>query len=249
MKWMAARSSLVLGCLTAILTGVGSASAQGPTTVQLPTFESFSVSTSVLVPDRGALVLGGVNRSAYGSVERGVPGLGNLPYAGRLFQNRAWGRESSSSTAAVSAWIHDLSAMDEELLAEAAERRAGATGAGVSSATVADEIKAARLTRALDGTSRRVSDALRRADSIRVSESPKSGNSERVSSISEIRKQAAAEAERREAESRDLIAQGLEAERQGKPHVARIFYQMATRRSDGESQRIAQRYLARLAGD
>lgn len=91
--------------------------------VQLPTFQTFSVGSTVLVPDRGGALLGGVNRAAVGSVERGVPGLSNLPYANRLFKNRAIGSTTSPSTISVHAHIIDFEAMDKALLAEAARRR------------------------------------------------------------------------------------------------------------------------------
>ena len=65
-------------------------------TVQLPTFQSFSVQTTVSVPDRGSIYLGGVNRAGYRSTSSGVPGLSRLPGAGRLFRD-------SSTTANLSA--------------------------------------------------------------------------------------------------------------------------------------------------
>ncbi len=72
---------------------------QAPTTVQLPTFQQFSLQTSVVAPDRGSMVLGGVNRAASGSSSTGTPGLSHLPGASRLFRNRAIGSESSSTQA------------------------------------------------------------------------------------------------------------------------------------------------------
>lgn len=114
---------------TAALTLAGAAFAVAPeaanaqNVVQQPTFGVFSVGTTVSVPDRGGALLGGVNRAAVGSVERGVPGLSNLPYAGRLFKNRAIGSRYAPSTMSVHAQILDFEAMDEALLAEAARRR------------------------------------------------------------------------------------------------------------------------------
>ena len=80
------------------------------------------------VPDGGSILLGGVNRSAYGSTTRGVPGLSKVPGANRLFTNRAIGRETSSTTASVTVQIHDFQAMDEALLAEARGRAADGRG-------------------------------------------------------------------------------------------------------------------------
>ena len=91
--------------------------------VQLPTFRSFGVGTTVLVPDRGRAVLGGVNRGQAGTVSRGVPGLGGIPGAGRLFNNRASGSSIGGSTVSVTATIIDLNELDEAVLAEAARIR------------------------------------------------------------------------------------------------------------------------------
>lgn len=119
-RWTA-RSSAVAA---AFVVGSLSAWAQVPTTVQLPTFQEFSVSTSVLVPDRGGMVLGGVGRSSESSVSRGVPMASKVPGAGRLFGNRAISRDTSASTASAHVWIHDMAELDAATLAAA--RRAGA---------------------------------------------------------------------------------------------------------------------------
>lgn len=103
----------------AITISVGIASTASAQVVQLPTFGTFSVGTTVNVPDRGGALLGGVTRGASASIERGVPGLGNVPYAGRLFRNRAIGTTRSPSTVSVHAYIIDFEAMDKALLAEA----------------------------------------------------------------------------------------------------------------------------------
>ena len=91
--------------------------------INLPTFRSFGVGTTVLVPDRGTGVLGGVNRGRSGSVSRGVPGLGRLPGAGRLFNNRAYGSSVGGSTVTVIPTIIDLNELDEAVLADAAAIR------------------------------------------------------------------------------------------------------------------------------
>ena len=54
---------------------VSPAVAQLPATVQLPSFSYFGVDTSVSVPDRGSISLGGVGRSSSGSTAFG-PVLG-----------------------------------------------------------------------------------------------------------------------------------------------------------------------------
>jgi general secretion pathway protein D len=66
------------------------------TTVQLPTFNFTSVSTTVSVPDGGTVLLGGIKRLAEGRSERGVPMLAQLPYISRLFKNVGIGRDTES---------------------------------------------------------------------------------------------------------------------------------------------------------
>lgn len=65
-------------------------------TVQLPTFASTSINTTVSVPDGGTVLLGGIKRLQEGRNERGVPMLSNLPFVNRLFKNVGIGRTSQS---------------------------------------------------------------------------------------------------------------------------------------------------------
>lgn len=66
------------------------------TTVQLPTFQVISVSTTVSVPDGGTVLLGGIKRLSEGRTEFGVPLLSKVPYIDRLFRNVGIGRETDS---------------------------------------------------------------------------------------------------------------------------------------------------------
>jgi len=66
------------------------------TTVQLPTFASISVATTVSVPDGGTILLGGIKRLREGRTERGVPVMSKIPYVNRLFKNVGIGRETQS---------------------------------------------------------------------------------------------------------------------------------------------------------
>ncbi len=66
------------------------------TTVQLPTFQFVSVTTTVSVPDGGTVLLGGIKRLSEGREEFGVPLLSKLPYINRLFRNVGIGRETDS---------------------------------------------------------------------------------------------------------------------------------------------------------
>lgn len=97
----------------------GLAAAQQATSVQLPTLSYFSAGTTVSVPDRGSVLLGGVRRAASGRNEFGVP---LWP-----FRNRAFGTERSVSGLRVSAYIHDFQAMDEYLLSQPSLRSAAAS--------------------------------------------------------------------------------------------------------------------------
>lgn len=66
------------------------------TTVQLPTFQFVSVTTTVSVPDGGTVLLGGIKRLSEGREEFGVPLLSKVPYINRLFRNVGIGRETNS---------------------------------------------------------------------------------------------------------------------------------------------------------
>jgi hypothetical protein len=91
--------------------------------VQLPTFRSFAVSTTVVVPDRGTAHLGGVTSSR---VHRTRTGAAGRPIGGAL------GRDRDVAGAQVGVWIHDFEAMDKALLAEGAALRDGATRAAAT---------------------------------------------------------------------------------------------------------------------
>lgn len=88
----------------------------GATTVQLPTFNFFTISTTVLVPDRGGAYLGGVNSGASASRTSGLPGLAN----------RAGASNFGASGLSVHVQVLDLAEMDRALLAEAKAKRESA---------------------------------------------------------------------------------------------------------------------------
>lgn len=81
------------------------------TTVQLPTFNFFTVTTTVSVPDRGGTSLGGINRSSTGRNEFGAP-LSPL-------NNRSIGSQQSASNMSVHVTIHNLDELDQDILARA----------------------------------------------------------------------------------------------------------------------------------
>ncbi len=66
------------------------------TTIQEPVTSSFSVYTTVNVPDGGTALLGGIKRLSEGRNEGGVPILSKIPYIKRLFSNSSIGHETTS---------------------------------------------------------------------------------------------------------------------------------------------------------
>jgi hypothetical protein len=170
------------------------ATAQVPTTVQLPTFHFFSVSTTVLVPDRGATYLGGVNYSSAGRTSRGF---------GPLTTNTAMGRSSGGSNVWVSAYIHDLEAMDAAILS-GGNTATGNTAAGNLS---------------LRSTNRAVAAAT----------TPPSF----AQSIASLRAQAASEDQAKQLEAEAYLKRAQEKLKEGKAGLAKIYFQMAERRSTG----------------
>ena len=101
------RSHLCVAGLAVFCTFANSALAQR-TTIQLPTFQNFGMSTTVLVPDRGSVYAGGVNRSFRSTSRRGIP---LAPGLARSSSNGV-----SSSGVQVSAYIHDLEQLDREVI-------------------------------------------------------------------------------------------------------------------------------------
>lgn len=122
---------------------VSSARAQAPTTVQLPTFNFFTVNTTVSVPDRGGTYLGGLLRGSDSSTTRGL-----APFPG--LANRGIGSERSAAGMSVRAWIHDFRKMDEALLAEAAAKRGETDPAALKGAALSDSLEAAPTGNAAD---------------------------------------------------------------------------------------------------
>src|SRR5439155_13557138 len=78
--------------------------------------ESMSVNTTVNVPDGGTAVVGGFTQSSEARNELGPPGLGKIPYLGRMFRNVGSGRQTSSTRLAVSVRIISLEEEERKLL-------------------------------------------------------------------------------------------------------------------------------------
>ena len=209
---------------TALTASAASARAQ---VVQLPTFRSFSVSTTVSVPDRGAAYLGGVTRGAWSSSSRGVPGLSQLPGVNRLFTNRAIGSSLSSSHAYATATIIDHAEMDRMLLDEAAARR-GALG------TASETDRRAAFLSEFVSRKPKVS-AARRVDA------------RRDDSAADIESRLADAHSRQKAEMAAYLQRAELAEAAGRLGAARCCYNVLARRGSTEQRRIAAQRLAALA--
>jgi hypothetical protein len=196
-------------------------------TVQLPTFQFFTVNTTVSVPDRGGAFLGGVNRASYGTTSRSVPGLGRLPVAGRLFGNRGIGNSISSSGVHATATIIDHREIDEAILSQA-----GGRGQPLS------------LGGDLDARARYLAQHVARNDA--YAQPPRPPVRNRSVAAAGVQHQAASIDRQREASDFYRRAEQLEAD--GKSNVAVIYYRMAGRQATGELREQALSRLAALSG-
>jgi type II secretory pathway component GspD/PulD (secretin) len=103
--------------------------------VQLPTFNYFTIQTSVLAPDSGRGYLGGVRRGSYGRNSRGVPGFSKVPGVGPFFGGRGIGGSGSTSVTSVRATIIDHDEWDKAVLSAAAGRSGGVNRTSSTGAT------------------------------------------------------------------------------------------------------------------
>ncbi len=222
MRIFAISSAALVGFLA-----VSMASAQ--VSLQLPTFSFAGVSTTVLVPDQGSVFLGGIDRAADGRTEFGVPGL---PFPG--FQNRGIGSDRSATSFSVTATIHDFDAMDQALLNT--PPRSGMTGDFRSDG--------------LGWTPSAIA-----ARSFRRQPVDLGGNwqvqPDPPSPVGDVAVEQVARATRRAArtdEADNFFARGQQAEADGKPNVAKIYYQMAAKRATGSLKQDVQARLDALSG-
>jgi len=196
-------------------------------TVQLPTFSMFTTSTTVSVPDRGSVYLGGIKRAATGRNEFGTPILGKLPYLGLPFKSVGIGQERSASQMHVSAWIHDFDAMDEYLLAQPA------AGRSLSSTWRRPRSAIAAMGHTLQP----------RNPGTGGSWLPANSNGSPTMTLAKAQAQRTARQQSRNDEAEDFFARGRVAEAEGKANVAKIYYQMAARRA---STGLKEQVLLRL---
>jgi len=64
--------------------------------LQQPDFTTLTISTTVVCPDGGTVLLGGIKRLSEGRNEFGPPFLSKIPYLNRLFKNVGIGRDAQS---------------------------------------------------------------------------------------------------------------------------------------------------------
>jgi hypothetical protein len=187
-------------CLALLIVPAHGAWAQ--VVVQLPTFTSFTVLTTVMVPDSGGAYMGGVRRAASGRSQFGAPWLrGNV----------ATGSERQAAGMHMTATIHDFETLDKALLAGGARRFVPPQG------EVGRKLAQARESSAGVG----------------------------IASVDELKRQQAAAETAQNAEALALIEKARTAETEGKLGLARIHYQMASRRASGTlCDEIAQRLQA-----
>jgi hypothetical protein len=213
-------------------------------TVQLPTFNTTTVQTTVSVPDGGTGLLGGVSRLSEGSTERGVPMLSKIPGLNRLFKNRGLGRETGLSNMTVipriiiqeeEEWLQTGVSSDTLSDATAYHRSGGARG-GVELAPRENPELARRAAFLANNVARRRAD-LRAGD-----EAPREPTPE------EVRRRAELAKAERASEAEQYLAKAAQAEAEGRFGVAKIYYQMAARRVDGELKDQIAAKLAILAG-
>jgi hypothetical protein len=206
-------------CLVAVAVGTPVfGQAQPATTVQLPTFRFFTVQTSVSVPDGGGAYLGGMKTARDSSLTRGFG----------PFRNRGIGSDRGAGGMSVHARIIDLKEMDDAILAEAAAGRPGAA------AFDPDAARAELLSRHVGKTFASTT------DTAAVWSEPL------AESVAAIRAQNATAAEARAAEAAQYFAKAKAAEDEGKPVVAKYYYQMVARRDQGQLQQQALERIAAI---
>ena len=174
---------------------------QNATTIQLPTFSSFFVSTTVLVPDSGGAYSAAAKRARSGRSTFGSP----------LHRQGASGAERQFLGVQVRADIHDFRFYEVDL----ANSRVGGKDVAMARTTPQGKIAQAMVNSGV---------GLDPAD-----------DPGRLS-VAEIRRRRAAQQGAADAEAAGLVDRAREAIGQGKPGVAKIYFQMAARRAKGRQR-------------
>ncbi|OUT66951.1 MAG: hypothetical protein CBB70_01740 [Planctomycetaceae bacterium TMED10] len=108
------RSAAICSLLLSIVLTVRGATGQ---TIQLPAFQQRGLQTTVVVPDRGSISLGGFS-GARQSRLRFAP-----PFFGPLAPSRALSGSRGVGNMQMRVWVHDLQAMDAAILTEASQAK------------------------------------------------------------------------------------------------------------------------------
>lgn len=197
---MSSRSILALPIS---LIGISVASAQqlAPTTVQLPTFSAFTVSTVVSVPDAGWVH--NPYQASYGWTAYG-PAWGA--------SSIAWHEVQHTSAWSVGAQVIDLAALDVQTLSTAPVPPA-----------MPDDPFARQIAASRNSSAAFV-----------------------PGSVADARRARAAELAGEQREIDELIDKAEALVKQGKPNVARIYFQMAANKSSGERKRELENRAASL---
>ncbi|MFT5285607.1 MAG: tetratricopeptide (TPR) repeat protein [Planctomycetota bacterium] len=87
-------------------TGLGSNTS--PVEFSLPELQVQSIFTTVVIPDGGTILIGGLSRIRQIERRSEVPWLANIPIIGILFKNEGYNDERSSLMIMVRAWITDI---------------------------------------------------------------------------------------------------------------------------------------------
>lgn len=200
--------------------------------VQLPTFRYFSVQTTVSVPDRGGVLMGGVNRASSGTTSRGFGPL----------RNRASGSNIGASNVSVHATIIDHNELDEAVLAEARRRR------GEDPLVMPPGAPAASSVASDDPTARR-SAYLSRHVATREEQAPQRAVASETAtdSLEDLRAKATARQAAKQAEAAEKLAAGIAAQEAGKYASARGYYEAAMRTGDDQVRAQAAERLAAIA--
>jgi hypothetical protein len=178
-------------------------------TVMLPSQSQFSVSTTVMVPDSGGVLMGSVNRAASGRVSRGFG----------PFTNRAFGRSLGSSTASAHVYVIDLGEMDRRMQDEAAAMREASYYQYVMA--YPKVAQAAKLTASVRNE---------RAETSQV---------QRVTSGLSLAAQKQLADEEEAAALAVGYAEGAEAEKKGIASAAKTYYLAAVRKGDEPTRKVA----------
>ena len=243
--------------LALVLAGETQGLAQQNVAVQLPTFEQFSISTTVVVPDRGSLYLGGVNRGGVNGGGVTGAGRGNAQFGRGVsgWGPRGLGRSAVGGGLSIQATILDHQELDRAVLAEAARRR-GATHdvlgrpvadaprvrrSVMASATMSSgRMSSGRMSSGRMPSDRMPATTMARTRDGRNTLAPVRRRS--TSAAGSARGGSAAEASR----AATYLDRAQRAEAKGQAEQAKIFYRRVVKHGDPTLKRQAEARLARL---